>query len=46
MITDSDWFKKHKEEIENIRLIMENLKKDKKIQKLYEKFKKSKIEKR
>lgn len=27
MMTDSDWFKKHKEEIENIRLIMENLKK-------------------
>ena len=26
MMTDSDWFKKHKEEIENIRLIMENLK--------------------
>lgn len=29
MMTDSDWFKKHKKEIENIRLIMENLKKTK-----------------
>lgn len=43
---DASFFKEHKEEIENIRLIMESLKKDKKIQKLYEKFKKSKIEKR
>ena len=46
MMTDSDWFKKHKKDIENIRLIMENLKKDKKIKKLYENFKKSKLEKR
>ena len=46
MMTDSDWFKKHKKDIENIRLIMESLQKDKKIQKLYENFKKSKIEKR
>lgn len=46
MMKDSDWFKKHKKDIENIRLIMESLKKDKKIQKLYENFKKYKIKKR
>lgn len=41
-----NFFEEHKEEVEEIRLIMESLKKDKKIQKLYENFKKSKIEKR
>lgn len=45
-MTERDWFRKHKKDIETIKIIIESLKKDKKIQKLYEKFKKSKIEKR
>lgn len=37
-MTDKEWFEKHKEQLNEVNKMMENLEKNKKIQKLYNKF--------